>query len=149
MEAFDDARLDTLFLTLPLARPCRSMRREMARRHVEPTQFSWQLTSDQRLVGRIEWDSDTNGALPLIVIDGKPFTSYAEKTSLHRCFVNLAKRLPASQPLRHSQHITYGALSRRPAPFAGPRCLGRLGDPGNLDRFNRLRTVRQCTALTG
>ena len=50
------------------------MRREMARRHVERTQFGWQLTSDQRLVGRIEWDSDTNGALPLIVIDGKPFT---------------------------------------------------------------------------
>lgn len=51
-----------------------NMRREMARRHVERTQFGWQLTSDQHLVGRIEWDSDTNGALPLIVIDGKPFT---------------------------------------------------------------------------
>lgn len=50
------------------------MRREMARRYVERTEFGWQLTSDQRLVGRIEWDSDTNGALPLIVIDGKPFT---------------------------------------------------------------------------
>ena len=51
-----------------------NMRGEMARRHVERTEFGWQLTSDQRLVGRIEWDSDTNGALPLIVIDGKPFT---------------------------------------------------------------------------
>jgi hypothetical protein len=50
------------------------MRREMARRHVQRTEYNWQLTSDQRLVGRIEWDSDTNGALPMIVIDGKPFT---------------------------------------------------------------------------
>jgi hypothetical protein len=50
------------------------MRREMAGRHVERTQYGWQLTSDQCLVGRIEWDSDTNGALPMIVIDGKPFT---------------------------------------------------------------------------
>ncbi|MBI2220164.1 MAG: hypothetical protein HYU53_03040 [Acidobacteria bacterium] len=48
-----------------------NMRREMARRYVERTQFGWQLTSDQRLVGRIEWDSDTNGDLPLVVIDGK------------------------------------------------------------------------------
>ena len=51
-----------------------NMRGEMARRHVERTEFGWQLTSDQRLVGRIEWDSDTNGALPLTGIDGKPFT---------------------------------------------------------------------------
>ena len=51
-----------------------TMRREMAQRHVERTQFGWQLTSEHRLVGRIEWDAETNGELPLIVIDGKPFT---------------------------------------------------------------------------
>lgn len=50
------------------------MRREMARRYVERTEFGWQLASDHRLVGRIEWDTDTNGALPLIIIDGKSFT---------------------------------------------------------------------------
>jgi hypothetical protein len=50
------------------------MRREMAQRHVERTQFGWQLTGEHRLVGRIEWDAETNGELPLIVIDGKPFT---------------------------------------------------------------------------
>lgn len=51
-----------------------TMRREMARRHVERTEFGWQLTGDHRLVGRIEWNAETNGELPLVVIDGKPFT---------------------------------------------------------------------------
>ncbi len=51
-----------------------TMRREMAQRHVERTQFGWQLTGEHRLVGRIEWDAETNGELPLVVIDGKPFT---------------------------------------------------------------------------
>lgn len=51
-----------------------TMRREMAQRHVERTQFGWQLTGDHRLVGRIEWNAETNGELPLVVIDGKPFT---------------------------------------------------------------------------
>ncbi len=50
------------------------MRREIATRHVHRTEFSWQLTDEQRLVGRIEWDPDTGGAVPLLVIDGKAFT---------------------------------------------------------------------------
>jgi len=53
---------------------CARMRREMAQRYVERTKHGWQITVDQRLVGRIEWDPETNGRLPLIVIDGKPFT---------------------------------------------------------------------------
>jgi hypothetical protein len=51
-----------------------NMRREMAIRHVQRTEFGWQLTSEQRLVGRIEWDPDSDVRLPLIVIDGKAFT---------------------------------------------------------------------------
>jgi len=50
------------------------MRREIATRHVHRTEFGWQLTSDQRLVGRIEWDPDSDVRLPLVVIDGKAFT---------------------------------------------------------------------------
>ena len=50
------------------------MRREVASRHVHHTEFGWQLTSDQRLVGRIEWDADSDVSLPLVVIDGKAFT---------------------------------------------------------------------------
>ena len=50
------------------------MRREVATRHVHRTEFGWQLTSDQRLVGRIEWDPDSDVRLPLVVIDGKAFT---------------------------------------------------------------------------
>jgi hypothetical protein len=50
------------------------MRREVATRHVQRTEFGWQVTSDQRLVGRIEWDPDSDVRLPLVVIDGKAFT---------------------------------------------------------------------------
>jgi len=50
------------------------MRREIATRHVHRTEFGWQLTSDQPLVGRIEWDPDSDARLPLVVIDGKAFT---------------------------------------------------------------------------
>lgn len=50
------------------------MRREVATRHVHRTEFGWQVTSDQRLVGRIEWDPDSDVRLPLVIIDGKAFT---------------------------------------------------------------------------
>lgn len=50
------------------------MRREMATRHVEHTQFGWKVTSNHRLVGRIEWDPDNEGAVPLLIVDGKAFT---------------------------------------------------------------------------
>ncbi len=50
------------------------MRTEIATRHVHRTEFGWQLTRDQRLVGRIEWDPNSDARLPLVVIDGKPFT---------------------------------------------------------------------------
>jgi hypothetical protein len=50
------------------------MRAEIATRHVERTELGWQLTPDQRLVGRIEWDPNSDARLPLVVIDGKPFT---------------------------------------------------------------------------
>ena len=51
-----------------------SMRDAVATRHVRRSEFGWQLTSDQRLVGRIEWDPESDGRLPLVVIDGKAFT---------------------------------------------------------------------------
>ena len=50
------------------------MRREVATRHVHRTEFGWQLTSGLQLVGRIEWDPDSDVRLPLVVIDGKAFT---------------------------------------------------------------------------
>ena len=51
-----------------------SMRDAVVTRHVRRSEFGWQLTSDQRLVGRIEWDPESDGRLPLLVIDGKAFT---------------------------------------------------------------------------
>jgi hypothetical protein len=50
------------------------MRTEITRRYVHRTEFGWQLTEDERLVGRIEWDPSSDARLPLVVIDGKPFT---------------------------------------------------------------------------
>jgi hypothetical protein len=50
------------------------MKREMAVRHVEYTEFGWQLTKGERLVGRIEWDEETDGATPLLVVDGKAYS---------------------------------------------------------------------------
>jgi len=51
-----------------------TMRREVGIRHVQRTKLGWQLTDHQRLTGRIEWDSDSDNRMPMIVIDGKPFT---------------------------------------------------------------------------
>ncbi len=51
-----------------------TMRREMAVRHIEPAEHGWRLTRDQRLVGRIEWDPETDGTEPLLVVDGKALT---------------------------------------------------------------------------
>ncbi len=50
------------------------MKREMAVRHVEHTEFGWQLTRGDRLVGRIEWDDRVGGAVPVLVIDGRAFS---------------------------------------------------------------------------
>jgi hypothetical protein len=50
------------------------MRDAVGRRHIRRSEFGWQLASDQRLVGRIEWDPESDARLPLVVIDGKPFT---------------------------------------------------------------------------
>lgn len=47
------------------------MRREKAIRHIEHTEYGWQVLEGARLVGRIEWDPDTDGATPLLLVDGK------------------------------------------------------------------------------
>jgi hypothetical protein len=51
-----------------------TMRDAVATRHVRRSELGWQLTSDQRLVGRIEWDPESEARLPLVVIDGKAFS---------------------------------------------------------------------------
>lgn len=50
------------------------MRREMMARHIEQTEHGWQLTERDELVGRIEWNEDTDGATPVLVVDGKALT---------------------------------------------------------------------------
>jgi hypothetical protein len=50
------------------------IRHGLAVRHVERREFGWRITDAQHLVGRITWDPDRGGEVPLVVIDGRPFT---------------------------------------------------------------------------
>lgn len=47
------------------------MRAEMSVRHIEHTEHGLRLTKGDELVGRIEWDDDTSGETPMLVVDGK------------------------------------------------------------------------------
>lgn len=48
------------------------IRQALSVRHVAETENGWQLTRLRRLSGVIEWDPD--GDLPLLIVDGRPFT---------------------------------------------------------------------------
>jgi hypothetical protein len=50
------------------------IQRGVAVRHVERGELGWQITDAHQLVGRISWDPDRAGEVPLLVIDGRPFT---------------------------------------------------------------------------
>lgn len=50
------------------------IRRELAVRHVEQGELGWRITDTRRLLGRIVWDPERPGEVPLLVIDGRPFT---------------------------------------------------------------------------
>ena len=46
----------------------------LAVRHVETGTLGWRITDARRLVGRITWDADRAGEVPLLVIDGRTFS---------------------------------------------------------------------------
>jgi len=50
------------------------IRQGLSVRHVRETEHGWQLTQAHRLSGVIEWDPETEGALPLLIVDGRTFT---------------------------------------------------------------------------
>jgi hypothetical protein len=50
------------------------IRQGLSVRHVQHTEHGWQLSQAHRLRGVIEWDAETNGALPLLIVDGRTFT---------------------------------------------------------------------------
>ena len=50
------------------------IRQGLSVRHVQETEHGWQLTQAHRLSGVIEWDPETQGALPLLIVDGRTFT---------------------------------------------------------------------------
>ena len=47
---------------------------ESARSSAFETEHDWQLTQAHRFSGVIEWDPETEGALPLLIVDGRTFT---------------------------------------------------------------------------
>lgn len=49
------------------------IRHGLAVRHVERGDLGWRIT-DARHLGRITWDPERAGEVPLLVIDGRPFT---------------------------------------------------------------------------
>ena len=44
----------------------------LAVRHAERGELGWRITDAGQLVGRITWDPDRAGEVPLLVIDGRP-----------------------------------------------------------------------------
>ena len=50
------------------------IRQGLSVRHVQQTEHGWQLTQAHRLSGVIEWDPETDDALPLLIVDGRTFT---------------------------------------------------------------------------
>ncbi len=46
----------------------------LAVRHVEQGEFGWRITDARHLIGRITWDPDRGGDVPLLVIDGRSFS---------------------------------------------------------------------------
>jgi hypothetical protein len=50
------------------------MRRELGRRHLDRDRGSWQIGSHGVVRARIEYDEDTDGRVPLLVIDARPIS---------------------------------------------------------------------------
>jgi hypothetical protein len=66
-----DFEVDALVL---FQRLYEKMRREMGKRHVQHTEYGWQLTRQDSLVGRIESDLNADDRQPLLIVDGKALT---------------------------------------------------------------------------
>jgi hypothetical protein len=43
-------------------------------RHVDRGEFGWRIADAGHVVSRITWDPERAGEVPLLVIDGRPFT---------------------------------------------------------------------------
>jgi hypothetical protein len=50
------------------------IRNALSQKHVETTEHGLQITDGSVVRGRITWDDDTDGEIPLLIIDGKPVT---------------------------------------------------------------------------
>ena len=57
-----------------LGRLVEKIRRAISVKHLTASDFGTQLADHRIVRGRIEWDADQNGHIPLVVIDGREFT---------------------------------------------------------------------------
>ncbi len=54
------------------ARLSAKLQRDLSRRHLEETDGGPMIGREHVVRGRIEWDDDSGGRIPLLVIDGRP-----------------------------------------------------------------------------
>ena len=101
------------------------IRQGLGVRHVEKTEHGWQLTQALRLSGVIEWDPETEGARPLLIVDGRTFTWDQVGHMLARVFVSASRskgwrKLTVRPPPFHGQFQTTKFSNRR---FSRGSCL--------------------------
>jgi hypothetical protein len=63
---------DDLFALL--GRLIEKIRRALAVKYIVDDEHSGQQIADQTVLGRIEWDEEQDGRLPLVVVDGREYT---------------------------------------------------------------------------
>lgn len=55
----------------------KKVKKEVSRKYIEVKKVGWEkrnLIKEDEVAGRIEWDKNYNGRIPLVVIDGKEYT---------------------------------------------------------------------------
>lgn len=50
------------------------VRNALSQKHLEMTEYGLHIANDDVVRGRIDWDDESDGRIPLLIIDGKPVT---------------------------------------------------------------------------
>ena len=123
------------------------IRQGLSVRHVEKTEHGWQLTQAHRLRGVIEWDPGTEGAIPLLTVDGHPFTwdqvgrmlmtfeGFTLNATVEDTIEIVGGPLAEGGPHRQASHEPAPAGRRRPARAwpPSPRRLDALIEEATVD----------------
>jgi len=118
-------------------------------RHVQETEHGWQLTKARQLRGVIEWDPETEGALPLLIVDGRSFTwdqigrmlmtfeGFSLNATIEDNIEVVGGPLAEGQPERQASHEPAPAVRRRPTRAwpPSPRRLDTLIEEATVDAY--------------